>query len=196
MDYETFEKKLLTKFVWDDEGFAFQGTGDKTWLAFVDADGHKYEISKQCVIAIEDTDTHFAATSILDANGNELILITEPGKYFDHVFWNDHEYGLFSIDCIQDFEDELDMDEYAEMSKDERIQQMPFFQNLLAESLEELFDGIEDFTKEEFWADPVKRQKKKKKTAAKKATKKKATKKKVAKRVVKKARKRATRRES
>lgn len=150
MDFKTFETKMLEKFKFN--GDAFKGEGDKTWLAFVDDEGYKIEIAMFSEIPVENTDTHFKARSIFDANSNEFILITEPGAYFHHVFWNDHEEGLYSIDCIEDLEDELDMDEYATMSKDERIEQMPFFQNRLATSLEELFERIEAFTKEEFWA--------------------------------------------
>lgn len=150
MDFHAFKARLTAEFHFE-EG-RFRGIGEKLFLAFVDARGNKHEIRVIRDIAVEDPNTHFAAMAILDANGNELVHITEPGKYFDHVFWNDHERGLFSIDCIDDLEADLDMDAYAQMSKDERIEQMPFFENLLATSLAELLHGVRDFTREEFWA--------------------------------------------
>lgn len=151
MDYETFKKKLTEKFNFKDGWF--KGEGDETYLGFVDPQGTKYEIAVFSEIPITDTDTHFAAMAILDEGSNEFVHIREKGKYYDHVFWNCHEEGLYSVDCIEDYEDDLDMDAYAEMSKDERIEQFPWMEYPLAKNLQELFDGIRAFTKDEFWGD-------------------------------------------
>lgn len=151
MDAKSFERAMRQKFKFD-KGGSFVGAGDKTMLGFQRPnETFKYHLRTFCVIPVTDTDTHFKAMAILDGDANEFVHISEPGEHFNRVFWNDHEEGLYSIDCMSDYEDELDMDEYEGLSKDERIEWMPFYQHPIADSLEEFFAGIQAFTREEFW---------------------------------------------
>lgn len=97
-----------------------------------------------------DADFHFAAAIIADDNGDEYVHVTESGPYFDHVFLNLHEEGLSSVEELMDA-DEFDPSilvavysdqAYENVSKQTRIEWMPFFQNPIARSLRELHDRL------------------------------------------------------
>lgn len=96
---------------------------------------------------IEDPERFFSARSIVTSNSEEYVHIEEPGKWADHVFLNFHDEGLFSL---EDLEDEYDWiaDEYD--TAEERIENVPFFQNPVAKSLREFFDLLVEVSKDEF----------------------------------------------
>ncbi|MEQ1503353.1 MAG: hypothetical protein ABMB14_14035 [Myxococcota bacterium] len=142
MTYEQFKVAMKAKFTFDDEeGFVAARPGQR--LVFEQDGGRLLRLTMFNEIPIEDSERHFAASAILDAPAtDEVVHVTEPGPYFDHLYWNCHEEGLYSIDCIEDLEDDLDLEAYAGLSKAERIASMPFFQNPLATSLEAFFARI------------------------------------------------------
>lgn len=69
--------------------------------------------------------------------GDSFVHILEPGPYQGHVFWNAHDEGLYSIEDLEEYED---VDEDAPVQ--ERIEQMPFFENLIARSLDEFYGAL------------------------------------------------------
>lgn len=149
MDHKSFERAMKKEFKF--KGGSFAGAAV---LGFRHPDtGRKYNLGTLLAIPVSDTDTHFGAMAIADGDANEFVHITEPGEHCGRVFWNDHEEGLYSVDCMSDYEDELDIDTYEGLSKSERIEWMPFFEHPLADSLEAFFAGIQEFTEDEFWAD-------------------------------------------
>ncbi len=100
-------------------------------------------------IPVADPDAYFHAKAIMTANGEEYVHIDEPGKWFDHVFINFHDEGLYSIDTIDD-----DMDWLPDLeSREARIEDAPFFQNPVAKTLKEFFDMLVEVPSDEFWGD-------------------------------------------
>jgi hypothetical protein len=70
-------------------------------------------------------------------SGDSFVHILEPGLYQGFVFWNGHDEGLYSIEDLEDYDD---LDEDAPVQ--ERIEQMPFFENLVAKSLDEFYGAL------------------------------------------------------
>ncbi len=151
LDLKTFKRTLKERFKFDRNG-VFKAPDQDTFLAFVSGK-KRFQLGAFNEIPIEDTARHFRASSIMDAPvTDEIVHVTEPGKYFDHVFWNDHESDLYSIDCIEDYEEEIDMDEYGKWPSDRRIKSMPFFDNKVASSLKEFLDGIRTISRKDFYS--------------------------------------------
>jgi hypothetical protein len=123
-------------------------------VAFELDESERFEFSIQGVddIPVADPSIHFDSFAVLSiSGGDEIVLIEEPGRWLGCVFYNSHEEGLFSLDCLDDeWEEECEWsgaevswDEYQALSRTERIQSMPFFQDgLLAKTPEEFFSRL------------------------------------------------------
>lgn len=107
---------------------------------------------------VKDTMSHFGATAVMESPGpDEIVCITEPGKYAGHVFWSDH-VELYTLEYLEDPKEfkhilglmNIDDKKYRAMSKDQRIESMPFFKNRMATSLKAFFKHISIITKEEY----------------------------------------------
>ena len=132
-----FYKALESRFRFDKSGYF---KGGKDVLVMKNRKGDlETQLRSINEIEIEDTDTFFRGAVIMEAPGaDEVIHITEPGKYFDHVFVMDHE-ELYTLDGLQ-LDERLDVIDVSEKkwlssTKDQRIAKMPFFDNLLPTSL-------------------------------------------------------------
>ena len=66
------------------------------------------------------------------------------------IYWNCHEERLFSLDCLDEDAPRIGGKGYETMPPGERLDIMPFVQNPIADSLEEMLRGIKEMTEEEY----------------------------------------------
>ncbi|MEM6956029.1 MAG: WGR domain-containing protein [Myxococcota bacterium] len=97
-------------------------------------------IDAECAGGWKQEEIVRASIVLEDGGGNAAVVIEEPGPHKGRIFVNDHEEGLFSLDCIDEYvgENDLDTDDTAAL-----IMELPFFQNPLADDLSELFRSID-----------------------------------------------------
>lgn len=79
-------------------------------------------------------------TLLRDYGGNQLLYIDEPGRHRGKIYWNDHEQGLFAVDCLDDFVEEEGL---SDASANEVIEALPYFSKTKKRSLDDLFNAIE-----------------------------------------------------
>ncbi len=151
LNFKEFEVALRRKFNLDEDG-ALVG---EDMLVHVGKHRSKTALDRFNVIPIADTTLHFRASSIMDGADAEVVHVTEPGKYFDHVFCNKREGDLYTVDDFDDFEEEVDIDEYKALTGAEKIERMPFFKHLVAMNLTDFLGGIQIMTEDEFYQDEV-----------------------------------------
>lgn len=103
-------------------------------------------------LELETIERPFGATTLTgDGGGNSAMVVTE-GRHAGRVFFQDHEEGPFALDEgeVRDFLEDSCGDVDA-MSVDERVEAMPFFDNSLADSLREFFEGIQVGSDATYW---------------------------------------------
>ncbi len=94
-------------------------------------------------LEMESCGQYFAATALTgDGAGNSAVVVSE-GKYAGHVYFLDHEEGLYCLEdeCIEEYLDEEGHDP-ATMTKDEIVEAMSFFGNEVTDSLAAFLAGI------------------------------------------------------
>ena len=96
-----------------------------------------------CGLEMEACEQYFAATALTgDGAGNSAIVVGQ-GKHAGHVYFLDHEEGLYCLEdeCVEEFLDDEGHD-HESMTKDELVEAMPFFENEVADSLADFFARI------------------------------------------------------
>jgi hypothetical protein len=121
-----FHARMLKKFPFTKSWFTKHSKKDV--LVLVDRRSGRVNEVRTLLSIPGDETAQFKASAIAGiSGGDELIHVTEPGRYFDHVFYSDHE-KLFTIE---------------ELGPEKRLAKMPFIGHRVANSLQELFDNIE-----------------------------------------------------
>jgi hypothetical protein len=121
-----FRSRMLRKFAFTKSWFTKHSKKDV--LVLIDRrSGRVKEVRTLLKISADET-AQFRASAVAGiSGGDELIHVAEPGRYFDQVFYSDHE-KLFTIE---------------ELGAEKRLAKMPFIKHRVAKSLQELFDSIE-----------------------------------------------------
>jgi len=153
---DQFRARLKATFSFDRSGRS--KLGNAAVLAFVAPRKAPLELTRLERIVLDDTKNHFAAEVIMGAGTCEIIHVTEPGRFRDHVFWSDH-HRLYALEFLEDPEETdrafrhlgINRKKYQAMSNTQRIAAMPFVKHRLAPSLQKFFDGIRSMPKCELY---------------------------------------------
>ena len=121
-----FHARMLKKFRFTKSWFTKNSKNEV--LVLIDRrSGRVNEVRTLLKIPVDET-AQFEASAVAGiSGGDELIHVREPGRYFDQVFYSDHE-KLYTIE---------------ELGAETRLAKLPFVKHRVATSLQELFDNIE-----------------------------------------------------
>lgn len=126
MTKAAFHRRMRAKFAFTRDGYAKLNRTDI--LVIVEPRSRRVHQLRSLIDVPVDETALFQACAVAGfSGGDELVHVTEPGRYFDQVFYSDHE-ELFTI---------------GELGKEKRLAKMPFLNNPIAKNLKDLFDSIQ-----------------------------------------------------